>query len=351
MRLSIFTILFVILIVGCRKDVAPIIIDEATEGKSPWEKFDKFYSYQNIVLNSHSSNDTLIFSTASSTSYYFNNNIFHYYSSTNIDMKLPITDKYHIENFSNTAYKLQSHSPMYSKILNFDTISNFIDIGFPFSNATYSRLISFNEQQNQVVFSICRDTNLHLAKFYDFKIVNFHFDGGIIIDSVVNSRISSVNYAVYCTSIESFYNKYFVGTDNGFYIIYADGTNRLLFEGLNNRVVKVFKLNNKLYAVSDFKIFESLDEGENWILKYQSGNYLSNVLYYTLNDSTLLYTTSTKIYRMFLDQTTFYSKEVETNVFPNYSITSFSEFKDSVYVTTLSGVYRRLKKDFYSYDE
>ncbi len=349
-------IFFVFLLSSCRKEPDTLMdsIEENTE-KSAWERFDYFNGYQNVVLNSHSDSvDRLIFLTQSSFSYYnpVTNGILHYYSVSNQDHRFPISDNFHIESFLSHPFdfKLVSHTPIYSKILQFDTIVDMVSIGHPFILSPTRNFISINKSQNQVVFPICKDTNMSQAQFYDIKLVNFTFSSGITIDSVLNSRIYSNNYPVYCQYMESYFDKYFIGTPYGFYLLYPDGTNRLLFEGNSLGVHKVVSMDGILYAFSDFQIYESTDQGENWNIKYISGSSLGYAKYFTVNDSTLVYSTSYNLYRMFFNSNGFTSKKIILDGFGNYTITSLSEFKDSIYVTTLSGVYRRLKKDFYEYE-
>lgn len=354
---KLFTLIFlVVFLFSCRKE-PDLLIDSPAENdeKSAWERFDRFNGYQNVVLNSHSDSvDRLFFLTQSSYSYYnsVTNGILHYYSVSNQNHRFPITDNFHIESFLSHPFdfKLVSHTPIYSKVLQFDTITDMVSIGHPFILSPTRNFISINESENQAAFPICRDTNMSQAQFYDLKLVNFTFSSGITIDSVINSRISSINFPVYCQYMESYFDKYFIGTPFGFYILYPDGTNRLLFEGNSLGVHKVIKMEGILYAFSDFQIYESTDQGENWNVRYISGSSLGYAKYFAVNDSTLVYSTSNNLYRMFFNPTGFTSKKIILGGFGNYTITSLSEFKDSIYVTTLSGVYRRLKKDFYDYE-
>jgi len=152
-------------------------------------------------------------------------------------------------------------------------------------------------------------------------------------------------YINYVALIASYKDRFFVSAGNGNYIVYPNGTYRMLSQ-VNGYLSDVFTYHDTLYTLTYFSdLFRSVDDGENWTLfasDFPSGEaksfHIGNEIYFYVYS---------QIFRA--DFTTGVVKELENSGLETNEITSINQYGDKVWVTTLSGMFYTSIDDFLTY--
>jgi hypothetical protein len=343
--IAIHKVLFLLLIffISCEKE--KVIVKEPS-----WNPHPQFALDSKVKFNSFSANDEI---------YLYGPNYFSVLDKrrqvknyqTVLDYpygkKLAITKNLYVE------MSLISHYMRIAKVTN-PINSNFsplIDLklydeyftNFNFDWYIYNQSLAINDL-NQVLISVYTTTTDNKVYLYLMdvdisdlllKITNFR---KIAIPGVANLP---GGYPNYIKAIDDFF---FISTSDGTQKVYSDGTVKKV---LNSRILEVFKKDGKLYAFFEpDQLYISKDNGETWEKLIGISSQVINVLYYNIGDSLTFYKGSQLFAAKFKDSN--YSvRELKNDGLEGNQITSISEFNDSVYVTSYSGVFYKSKSQFF----
>ncbi len=144
----------------------------------------------------------------------------------------------------------------------------------------------------------------------------------------------------YIKAVEDFF---IVSTASKTYEILADGTVKQI---LTNTIKEAFKWAGEIYLVSNSQITKSSDGGVTWVQFSGTSPSLSNGTYYVFGDSLVL-NNSDAIFSAKFKLPNYSLRELRNDGVEGNLITSISEFNDSIYATTYSGVYYKSKREFF----
>lgn len=130
----------------------------------------------------------------------------------------------------------------------------------------------------------------------------------------------------------------------GTYKIYSDGRHKKL---MDTDVLNIFYHADRLVALKEpSQIFISEDDGETWESFDNYPNYFVMARYFSLGDS-LVATRNSEIFSVKFNGTNFTIRPLENEGLETNEITAISEFGDSIYASTYSGVFFRGKAMFF----
>jgi hypothetical protein len=335
--------LLVICFIGCEKEKVNV--------KQPsWEPHPQFELASKVKFNSYSTNDELYLYGP----YYFSvldkqGQVKNY--TTVLDYpygkKLAITKDLYVE------MSLISHYMRIAKVKDPENsnLSPLVDLklydeyftNFNFDSYAYNPSLAINDL-NQLLISVYTNTPDNKVYVYlldvditslVLKIANFK---KIAIPGVANLGGSHPNYI---KAIDDFF---LVSTADGTQKVYSDGAVKKV---LNSRILEVFKKNGKLYAFFEpDKLYISKDNGETWKEFVGIDSRIVNALYYNVGDSLTFYKGS-QLFSAKFEEANYSIRELKNEGIEGNQITSISEFNDSVFVTSYSGVFYKSKSHFF----
>jgi hypothetical protein len=342
-RVQKLLILLLTCLTGCIKE--KIIINQPS-----WQPHPKIELGAKVKFNSFSANDELYLYGP----YYFSvlekkGNIKNY--ETVLDYpygkKLAITKNIFVE------ISLISHNLRIARVKDpvNSNLSPLIDlkmydeyfVNYNFDWYVYNQSLVINDL-NQVLITVYTSTP-------DNKVYLYLLDIDITKDVLKISKFKKIavagianllgGYPNYVKAIDDFF---FVSTSGGTQKVYSDGTIKTV---LNSRILEVFKKDEKLYAFFEpTQLFISEDNGETWKILAGIDSNLTNVLYYQVGDSVTFYKGS-QLFTAKFGNANYSIRELKNDGLEGNQITSISEFNDSIYVTSYSGVFYKPKSQFF----
>jgi hypothetical protein len=216
-------------------------------------------------------------------------------------------------------------------------------INFNFDWYAYNQSLAINDR-NQVLISVYTNTPDNKVYLYlldvditstVLKITNFRKIAILGIANLLGG------YPNYIKAIDDFF---FISTSGGTQKVYSDGTVKKV---LDSRILEVFKQDGKLYAFFEpDQLYISKDNGETWVKFIGINSQVVNVLYCNVGDSLTFYKGSQLFTAKYKDSN--YSvRELKNDGLEGNQITSISQFNDSVYVTSYSGVFYKSRSRFF----
>lgn len=182
---------------------------------------------------------------------------------------------------------------------------------------------------------------------YQFYLFNVNrSDGGLIhvTDTVKVTLPAEGNQWIYIKNIHGFSDYFIVSTGHGVFKIYGDGK----FKKLIDYGVQMFTANKgRLFGFEQpQRLHVSDDEGETWKTYEGLPELLSISDYSNVGDSLVGYSRD-GLFTFKLDGINYSLRPLDNDVVKGNEITSITEFQDSVYVTTMSGVFVKSKRYFF----
>ncbi|MBL7835120.1 MAG: hypothetical protein JNK18_14265 [Cyclobacteriaceae bacterium] len=159
--------------------------------------------------------------------------------------------------------------------------------------------------------------------------------------SIPNSSAIPSEY-VYCSKAIKDY--FIISLDNSTFKIYSNGEHKKI---IDTSIFNVFLHGNTLYALKQFnQLYISKNDGETWEFYENYPDYLVLANYFVLGDS-LIATRNSDIFSVKFNGNQYKIRPLLNDGLETNEITSVSEFKDSIYVSTYSGLYFKGKSKFY----
>ncbi|MGH7450002.1 MAG: hypothetical protein ACRENG_01520 [bacterium] len=157
-------------------------------------------------------------------------------------------------------------------------------------------------------------------------------------------RIHLAGYDYVCYDIEWFHDRFLVGTWKGAYLVYPTGEFKAIF---SRHIYEFFAFHDTLYALSGAELYRSADLGDTWQL-YATNFPIWYARFFEVRSKLCFYVGSQMAE---LEVGTGRIRELDNFGLETNEITSVSEFYGKVYVATLSGLFYRDAKGFFTYKE
>lgn len=324
------------------------------------------YVWQELVLNSdkhihniYKTQNRLYFSTMRNWIKYDNSNQYQLTSKNVANYfygKMPINDDMYTElDYKNILYMFdidcEFNGCVTWKRIDLDTLDATITgVNHSHNSGTYwTQPIAINNHR-QVLIGVLNEDSDTQNVYYLLKYDENHkiIDSQKIIIPKPSVEIRHL-YTVY-----SFYGKFFIGGDM-FSVVYPDGTYKT-FDNLDLwSLHKMFEHQGVLYALDWQNLFASTDQGETWQklgeLNLLYPNYTYN--FATIDDRLVIYHQHQYAISEieFKDGAWYRLKPIKTKGMNQDDITSIEEFRDTVYVGTSSGLFRKPLETFWDFEE
>lgn len=226
--------------------------------------------------------------------------------------------------------------------INFHTIEEgFVQIDL--GSSVYDRVSIGISEEGQCLVPIRKQGVNDSLILYLFKVEPYSFLSLTIVTDTIRVAIAVEDLRINNTI--GFEDYFLIATPNGVYKINNDGSYRQVIDSPS--VLRFFRHRDKIYAIESNitqVFFTSSDEGESWTSKagYPTPLYQNQ----SLGDSLVVFRFD-RLYTLFLGEDFFRLRLLNNEGLEGAEITSIASFGDTVYVTTLSGVYQRGLDVFY----
>ena len=349
-------ILFIAFLSSSCSDESETILQE-TAFEPAWKEHEKFDYHLKIVLNSHVTEDEIFFYGPSHfTIMDTEGKATHYHNSVKsypeFD-KLPISDDYFINILQDNMLALvpvdQPLSTDARALVDMKELdSTFRD--FMFGNGFRSKSAISISNEGHCLVPINTSAADRLV-FYLFKAEKP--DTGLeryarMVDTtkIVIPTPSGFWPSVFET--KAFEGFFLTATESGCYKIRFDGSYKKVIDA---RVLDIYRQGNNLYANSFSNTYKSIDMGETWqVYEGVTNRLLVNIGYYNIQDS-IIATLNSTLYAINFNDTgsklDYNIRELENGNLKGNKIYSLVNFGDSVYASTVSGVFVRHVDEFF----
>jgi len=262
--------------------------------------------------------------------------------------QLPVTDKWFVEideqfiTFNSTfsavgegesTIDLKGLEPDFNKVL------------FP---PDYSERGIDSNDSNECLIPVWTSTNKLF--FYRFKVHEKSGDPGrIAVDDTTKIDLPLLGSVRAVFGNKDYFLVGINSNENGLFKIYPDGSSKQVLDKL---VVNIFRIdNNRLFAAgvnNPATIYISNDDGETW-KRFESVPYtIFDGHYSMIGDSVVGFATGSQLFTLKLrDNGDCTLRALKNDGLESNEITSVVAFKDSVYVTSYTGVFTRSVNAFF----
>jgi len=170
----------------------------------------------------------------------------------------------------------------------------------------------------------------------------------------IDYQLTTITFDVEATQwvrgMFAFGENFFVQIDNGLWKITPTGdkVKAVSESGDIYNVHNIFRYQDHLIAATLYggKIYQSDLSGEDWNLLGNTGDFDFDTEFFYVDDS-LCYNTGSHLFTF--NMQTLKSRELDNTGLEGNGITSVNSFNGKVWVTTLSGLFTRDEKDFFTY--
>jgi len=331
-----------ILLFACEK---PAEI-EKDETPNLWKEHVKFQDLDKIKTNLFKTSESLcLYGPGFLSKIYTDNSVKHYAVSSTFGKldKFPICNDYFLAFGESTVYFFATELPVSWQRKAFIEMYDF-DLDFANFYTSFSpceEVAAINEI-NQCLFAYKnkdRDCNLCIVTIEDISI-----DESPRLETTETLKLDIDGG--YPQLIKAHKNSFFISNTNATYKINEQGDYKKV---LDHVFMTMFSHNEILYATTEFdKLFISNDDGESWKIYENYPRDLVLSEYYDIGDSLIAVSkVNSSIYSLNLNGTNYSYRELNCDGLEGNYLTSISEFKDSVYVTSLTGVFYKSQEDFF----
>jgi hypothetical protein len=196
--------------------------------------------------------------------------------------------------------------------------------------------------QNQAMFSFrsTEGNKLALVKIRQNAQRDYHIHSQEVIP------FSALDNSTRLGLIRSVNSVFYVGTDQGFFRIDSTGQHLKVLE---NSVFRVFKSDGQLYATGGpDKLFISQDNGVNWTTHFGLPEDFVYAHYFEIGDSLIgMSTFGPNLFTLHLTDSQWRARYLDDKGLEGYYLTSIVEFNDSIYISSLDGIFTKSLQDFY----
>lgn len=343
----VYCFLLLTTLISCKEESVDEIVNQ-TDDKL-WIQDTRLTGENAILLNSFASDNTLSISGINSWITIDTNNVyegcinFSNYLSNSISKKIPITDDlfaWYIDTvliFNSTKRFVHDYLPTFR-------LSRF---GSEVSKFSYWSINRKNECLSISKSLHCLVPVTKKDNYPAFFLVkpNYYINSQNEVDviaSTENAFIKKVNWNPSSTYIENLYtafDKFFVSMTDGFYGIDTIGNVKML---LDVPISQVISKSDSLFAISfSGVVYFSSDMGENWSSFCEISPDISRLKWASLDNTIIAYPylNGGQLYIIDVGNHSMIIDTLASGGLKDKEITSLSEFKSKVYVTTLSGLY------------
>jgi len=353
MKINCFVTLCILFaLIGCKNET---IVEKTVEieKEHSWKLVKEFSYYDRMQLNSHADSNRLFtmnltfftlwefFGTDQSKLYsmsYFLN------LTPVLYQKYPICDSYFAVASDKTLRISVSNEPLgyyASAWLYMDQVDNRF-IKFVFPSSIRSEAIAINGSNSALLCYRRSDTTYSkiAAMIVNFSIKDYYNTKKL---DTISTKIVNLGYIDEPLGVYNFFEHYFVGGYST-YRISSDGEPTICYD---QGIYNMFSTSNGLFGMSFGKMLQSKDKGVSW---QQIGSISSQFEFmtYKVIDNNIIAHYYSQIFQISLNDSTNSIRELQNDGLEGNKITSITKFKDKFYVTTLSGVFSRYSKDFYT---
>jgi hypothetical protein len=365
-----FLLFFIISIIAFRcSDEPDEIITPAPTEKPIWENDDSFFRTDKIILNAQVDSGKFLIAGVSRVSMYDSaTGTRHSSNASNnrtIDYKPAITFPY-VMYFGNNNFQLIINSPAYMRVFGGNTG------GFPFTdelrfsdfNLGYSENAKVTSGDNSAQNGAFNNKNQFLTLIDDSELPELDYSFCLIelnpTESIfmgypaltlnpVPKRINlNTDISEFIRVFEAIDDMFYVQIQSGIYVINSFG-DVVLAQGLNTLISDFYLYNDTLFAFAPFfgSIYYSNDKGYNWNF-YVNGLPQYLLKFFEVEGKLCFYIYSQIAWIDFENNTII---ELDNEGLEGNEITSVNKFGETVWVTTLSGMFKKDVKDFFTKKE
>jgi hypothetical protein len=344
-------LLFIILIAAfaCTKDEIDV---KKVEPSASWKEDPRFTNLSKIIINSFTTEEKLLlYGPMLFASISKDNQIVRYalWFSYPEYFRLPISSQYFVKTHEEYVYFTSSDYPVtdYYGRLNLKELEptfKKIDFGSLYQTGA----ISINDVgQCLIPLQTTNPNNIIVTYIFNISVQNEYFVKITDTTKIILENPSPDPYpGVYFT--KAIGNDFIVAAHGATFKVYQNGTSKLV---LNNSLQNIFSHAGKLYGFKQFeKLYISEDNGESWVLNNHFPDSFVIANYFSIGDSVVA-SINSDIFTINLSKDRIKINDLNNEGLEGNEITSISEFNDSIYVSTYSGVFLKNKADFFKYKQ
>ena len=168
------------------------------------------------------------------------------------------------------------------------------------------------------------------------------------INPVIKRIQHETNISIQPTQISSYEDIFLVAMNAESYVIDSDGTVNIA-QGIETPVSQYFSANDTLFAVKHYpvELYFSVDRGYTWNL-FATGFPAYKIKFFQVNNQLCFYVFSQIVT---IDLQNGLIQELDNTGLEGSEITSVNEYDGKVWITTLSGMFKKNIEDFFTLKE
>jgi hypothetical protein len=168
------------------------------------------------------------------------------------------------------------------------------------------------------------------------------------INPVIERIQQETNISVRLTQISSYEDIFLVSMNAELYVIESDGTVNIA-QGIETPVSQFFTANDTIFAVKHFpvELYSSVDRGYTWNL-FATGFPEYKIKFFQVSNQLCFYVFSQIVT---IDLQNGSIQELDNTGLEGSEITSVNEYDGKVWITTLSGMFKKNIEDFFTLKE
>lgn len=349
-KIRLFVLMITAALSSCREEIIKEVeVVKEVEKKTVWKQKRLFDGISKIKTNSFTTNDHIYFyGPQFFSSVDDGDEIMHAFTRLPYPefFRLPISNDFFIE-VENEMIRLASTTqPVWDEGAEWidmkEIAEDYISINLGNSPKQGALAIS---NANQLFVPIVSNNPEHDLVAYIFKVTKpGPFEKLIVSDPIrvqIDNPSESNSQLVY--TAKAIGENFFFSVEGGTYLIEPDGSYTKV---LDEYIAQVFANGNVTYGLKYDEIFLSNDNGFHWTPYAGIPSLFSISDFTTVGDSLVGYSQST-LFTLKMTDTKYTLRFLVNDGLETNDITSVSQFKDSVYVATYSGVFVRSANGFF----
>jgi hypothetical protein len=205
---------------------------------------------------------------------------------------------------------------------------------------------AFN-QNSSFLTSYLTKQNPNQMRFLFFKTKPenpWAYDEGLIDTPSIKYIKLPIEESILVKRIQAFGQNFYISTNKNSYLIREDGSFNLI---LNQSTKSFFEYKNNVYADVGNVIYISKDNGKTWTTVVNGLDAEDFRQYSVVADRLICYHKEDKIDEIIQPDLKFEFKPLDNKELVNKRITSVTEFKKNVFVTTFNGLFKKPVSDFF----
>jgi hypothetical protein len=346
MRYLIILTVLTILLIRCKEEV--IVVKEIEVMKS-WSTQIQFENLTKIKTNSFATDRYLfVYGPEFFSSINEANQVSHAF--TRLDypkfFRLPISKNFFLEaegkwlRFANSEYPVYDQGASWIDLQTLESDFKVINFGSSYQIGA----IDINENGQCLVPIYTKSTGSDIVAYLFNTTVKDEMKIEISDTTKISISNPSPTQSQYVNCLKAVKDYFILSVDGGTFKIYSNGDYNKI---LDTSIFNIFRYGDTLYALKQFgQLFISKNDGETWDSFQNYPDYLVLANYFVLGDSIIASRNSDMFTVKFKDNQ-YIIRPILNDGLESNEITSISQFRDSIYVSTYSGLYFKGKSKFY----